>query len=299
MSLHELALAAAELTKPGHGVRGLGLAVYPVAADKVPCTKHGALEAVDRALAAYRLFMAHRSACFIGVPTGVRTLIVAITVAAPAMRWFKHSFMRFPATRVHRVPDGGVNLLYKMPPPPIPILQCSYGKLARGVDVLGEGGSIVWPAPAPYQDVTPGCAVALAAPIAPLPEWIIDRAFAEPVQKQRRVLRLSRRGIDEIRDRLIGYVRYSAQGTRADVTFAAGRAAVRLVAHGALSEADAVALVAGAAVEAGMEPLAARKAARRGVRAGLTEKSVAARVHHSPRRYPGADAMAGTGDSAG
>ena len=281
MSLHELALAAAELTKPGHGVGELGLAVYPVAGDRAPCTQHGALEAVDRALAAYRLFMAHRSACFICVPTGVRTLIVAITIAAPAMRWFKHSFTRFPATRVHRTPDGGYDLLYKMPLPPVGILHCSYGTLARGVDVLGEGGSIVWPAPAPYQDVTPGCAVALPAPIAPLPGWIIDRVTVKPVQKESPVLRLPRRGIDEIRDRLIGHVRYSAQGTRADVTFAGGRAAVRLVAHGALSEADAVALVAGAAVEAGMEPLAARKAASRGVRAGLKEKSVAARVRHS------------------
>jgi bifunctional DNA primase/polymerase-like protein len=157
MSLHELALAAAELTKPGQGVGGLGLAVYPVAGDKAPCTKHGSLEAVDRALAAYRLFLKHHSACFIGVPTGVRTLIVAITVEAPAMRWFRHSFMRFPETRVHRVPDGGVNLLYKMPPPPIPILQCSYGKLARGVDVLGEGGSIVWPAPVNPRGSSSSC----------------------------------------------------------------------------------------------------------------------------------------------
>ena len=56
---------------------------------------------------AYRLFMAHPATQFIAVPMGVRTLIVAITVEAAASRWFKHSFTRFPATRVSNGTQSG------------------------------------------------------------------------------------------------------------------------------------------------------------------------------------------------
>jgi hypothetical protein len=103
--------------------------------------------------------MRHENAALIGVPCGVRTMLVAIEVAPAGLQWFRHNFARFPETRVHRTPGGGYTLLYKMPLPPAPILQCSYGKLARGVDVVGEGGSISWPAPRPYEHVTLGCVV--------------------------------------------------------------------------------------------------------------------------------------------
>jgi hypothetical protein len=76
-------------------------------------------------------------------------------------------------------------------------------------------------------------------------------------------LRLPRRGIDVIRDGLVAYVKYSRQGTRIDVTFAAGRDAGRLVAQGALGEAAAVELVAEAAVEAGLSRQEARTVTRR------------------------------------
>ncbi len=153
MSLHELAMAAAELTK--QPPEGQGVSVFPVPG----CAPR---DAVDRPRKAYRLFMAHPTAQFIAVPMGAPSMIVAIAVEATALGWLRHSFARFPATRVHRTPDGGYDLLYKMPLPPIPILTCNYGKLARGVDVLGDGGSVVWPASAPYQDVTPGCTVLLS-----------------------------------------------------------------------------------------------------------------------------------------
>jgi hypothetical protein len=283
MSLHDLAVAAAELTK--QPPQGQGLWVFPVPG----CAPR---DAVDRPQKAYRLFMADPAAQFIAVPTGVTSMMVAINIELTGLRWFRHNFARFLATRVHGTPGGGYNLLYKMPLPPVPILHCSHGKLARGVDLVAEGGSIIWPPSHPYGSVTPGFVVALDAPIAPLPRWIIAPVTAKPRPKERPVLRLPRRGIDMQRDRLVAYVKYSRQGTRADVTYTAGCAAGRLVAQGALGEAEAVALVTAAAVEAGLEPLEARKAALGGVRAALKEKSVAARVYHSPRRNPGADEAA-------
>jgi hypothetical protein len=227
--------------------------------------------------------MAHPAAQFIGVPTGVETMIVAIAVEAAGLRWFRHNFARFPATRVHRTPGGGYNLLYKMPLPPVPILQTSLGKLARSVDVLGEGGSIIWPAPPPYHDVTAGCVVALDAPIAPLPKWIVDRVTAKPKVKETPVRRFPLRGIDVQRARITAFVRHSAQGTRADVAFVGGHAAGQLVAQGALGEKEAVELITKAAIEAGLEPFEARNAALRGVKAALGETSAPTRCAASIR----------------
>ena len=163
---------------------------------------------------------------------------------------------------------GGYTMLYQMPLPPVPILQCSYGKLARGVDVLGEGGSIIWPAPPSYHDVTPECVVALDAPIAKLPGWIIARATADRRPKEPPVLRLPRRGIDVIRDRVVAFTKYSRQGNRAEVLIAAAQGAARWIGQGALEEAEVLELLVGAAVEAGLAPDEALAAARRGLKVG-------------------------------
>jgi len=262
-----LALAAAELTK--RPSRGSGLSVFPVPG----CAPR---EAVDRPQQAYRLFMAHSAARHIAVPMGVATMLVAICIERAGMQWLRHNFARFPSTRVHSLPHG-YDLIYRLPLPPVPIIGCpqaAHNLLAlRGVSVQGEGGWIAWPAPAPYQHVTPGYVVALEAPIAPLPKWIVVRVTARPKVKETPVRRFALRGIDVQRARIAAFVRHSAQGTRADVAFAGGYAAGRLVAQGALGEAAAVELVAEAAVEAGLSRQEARRVTRRGVRAGLAEVS--------------------------
>jgi hypothetical protein len=260
MSLHDLAMAAAELTEQQC------LSVFPVPGCAPP-------DAVDRPKKAYQLFMSQPAAQFIGVPTGVQTMIVAIVIEAAGTRWFRHNFGRFPATLVHQMADGGFNLIFRMPLPPTPIIGCPNEPHRLldprgGIAMKGEGGWISWPAPRPYEHVTPGCIVALDAPIAKLPGWIIARATADPRPKAPLVLRPPRRGIDVIRDGLVGYVKYSRQGTRVDVTVAAGRAAGRLVAQEVIGEREAVELVVGAAVEAGLAPDEALAAARRGLKVG-------------------------------
>ena len=101
-----------------------------------------------------------------------------------------------------------------------------------------------------------------------------DQPFGPMFSKPRPIYRPPRRGIDVIRDQLTAYVKYSRQGTRADVAYRAACGAGRLVAQGTLREADAVELVAEAAVEAGLAPDAARAAARRGVNVGQTEGTI-------------------------
>jgi hypothetical protein len=107
--------------------------------------------------------------------------------------------------------------------------------------------------------------------MAPRPRWIIERLRREPRPKAPPVYRPPRRGIDVIREGLVAYVKYSRNGTRADVTFAAACGAGRLVARGALEEAEAVELVAEATVDAGLAPDEALMSARRGVDAGIAQ----------------------------
>jgi hypothetical protein len=59
-----------------------------------------------------------------------------------------------------------------------------------------------------------------------------------------------------------------------------------------LGEEEAVELITKAAIEAGVEPLEARNAALRGVKAGLREMSVAARFTICQTKNPGADGAA-------
>ena len=253
MSPHDLAMAAAKLAEE----ECLSVFAVPGCAPR---------DAVDRPRRAYLLFLSRPAAQFIGVPTGVQTMIVAIVIEAAWKRWFRHNFGRFPATLVHRMPGGELQLIFRMPLPPAPII--SRGSIVAGVEVMGEDCWTWWPAPPPYQGMTPGCVAALEVPIAALPKWIIDRVTAEPRPKEPPVLRLPRRGIDVIRDRVVAFTKYSRQGNRAEVLIAAAQGAARWIGQGALEEAEVLELLVGAAVEAGLAPDEALAAARRGLKVG-------------------------------
>jgi hypothetical protein len=97
--------------------------------------------------------------------------------------------------------------------PPLPTI--SRGRIVASAEVRGEDCWTPWPAPMPYQNVTQGCVLVHQAPVASLPKWIIKRITMPPRQRRRPVLRLPQRGIDEIPDGLIAYVKYSRRGTRA------------------------------------------------------------------------------------
>ena len=152
--------------------------------------------------------------------------------------------------------------------PPTPVIGGA--RIIAGVNVLGEGYWTPWPAPAPYEDATPGCSVALDVPVAPLPQWIIERVLTKP--RPRRTVQPPVRGIDVIKRQLSNFTRYSRQGTRANVVFATARAAARWIGDGGLEEAEVVELLVGAAVEAGLAPDEALAAARRGLKVGKIEQ---------------------------
>ena len=271
MTLHELALLAASLTKPHHD-GGQGLWVFPAAADKRPCCAHGHLDAVDRPERAHRLFMAHPGARLVGVPMGIKTMLLGIDVDPLGLPWLRRNQGRFWETLTHKTPRGGYHLIFRLPGPPAPIIGCpqrNNGRpaLAYGVDIKSEGGSLIW---AP----TPGYSVVCDAPVARLPKWILRRLTEKEKQRNGAAADpLQYRGPleDRVR-RIVQFIEYSRQGERNQRLFWGGCRAGELVCAGQLSERDAIDIVVGAAVRAGLPRLEALATARNGVRTGARKK---------------------------
>jgi hypothetical protein len=219
--------------------------------------------------------MSHPDAALIGVPTGCSTMLVAISVEAPAMAWLARSVGRFPATRVHATPGGGYEFVNRMPLPPYPIIGCPrepHNWLAPGIAVTGQGGFIIWPAPRGYEHCCPGYRVTADLSVAPLPLWVVRKVTAPTPRPAVPVaFRTPRRGLDVQLDRLGSFIRYSRQRTLDERTVGAGRAAGQLVAQGWLAERAAVDVVTAAAVEAGLSSREAQRAARRGAGSGRAD----------------------------
>jgi hypothetical protein len=246
---------------------------FPVAADKRPCSAHGHKDAVDRRDRAYELFMRHPGARLIGVAMGVRSMLLGIDVDPAGLGWYRENFARFPVTLAHRTPRGGFHLIYQLPRPGelgkrggvVPVIGCprvinGRPALAHGVDVMAEGGSLIW---AP----SPGYTVVHDAPIAKLPRWIVRRLCeraeraAAPVE-YRGPLDNQLRGIRQ-------FIEHSRQGERNEVAFWGACRAGEIVRAGKLSYRDAIGLVVQAAVAAGLPRREALASAKSGVRTGM------------------------------
>ena len=75
--------------------------------------------------------------------------------------WLEHRDELLP-TRVHRTRSGGLHLIYG----DCDGIKCSAGKIAKGVDVRGAGGYLIWwPAS--------GLPVLSEGPVGPWPEWLL------------------------------------------------------------------------------------------------------------------------------
>jgi len=179
-----------ELANHAHNLAAQGIPVFPCTADKrpaIPKTRggRGFYDAVTDPGRARAMFMACPNAALIAMPTGLRTGIIAIDIDPAAIRWFKDRIIRFTETRIDETPRGGWHLLYQCPDPPV---RNSTGKLARGCDVRGEGGSVVIPP-------SPGYRTIHEVDIAPLPRWIIRRlAFIDRKRAEKALQEADRRG---------------------------------------------------------------------------------------------------------
>lgn len=142
--------------------------VFPCGADKAPMVGSG-FKAATRDVAKIREWFSGYAA-MIGVPTGAASGIVVVDVdchgEANGMSWWQNNQSRLPPTRRHRTKNGGLHLVFLAPIEPI---KNSASRIARGVDVRGEGGYVIVPP-------SPGYSVEVASPIATMPEWLIRAA---------------------------------------------------------------------------------------------------------------------------
>jgi hypothetical protein len=87
-----------------------------------------------------------------------------------AAAWLAKNRHRLPVTRVHRTRSGGLHLMLKHAPG----VRISASRIARGVDVRGDGGYAIWWPAAGYSVV---CDV----PPAPWPQWLLEALLSPGV----------------------------------------------------------------------------------------------------------------------
>jgi hypothetical protein len=111
-----------------------GVPVFPVNEQKRPLNRNGHKGAV-------RHRYVPKEWPLVGVPTGSASGLSVVDVDVPeGLGWYDANFDALPLTQVHETRRGGLHLLYKA----VPGLGCSTGRVARGIDIRGEGGFIVW-----------------------------------------------------------------------------------------------------------------------------------------------------------
>jgi Bifunctional DNA primase/polymerase, N-terminal len=168
-------------------VAGHGVPVFPVSpiGQKRPLNGHGIYSATTDQTIVRRDFSRHPNA-LIAVPMGRRTGVFAIDVdASPphaddgVAAWRalegKHSAL---LTRTHRTASGGLHLLFRWPPErPV---GCRVKGLPKGIEVKGEGGSIVFP---PSERGGSKYTVVTDIEPAHAPNWLLD--IVAPVLRMR------------------------------------------------------------------------------------------------------------------
>jgi hypothetical protein len=159
------------MSGPQVELEGRALKIYPVRG-KVPCCEGGYKAAVSDPQQIHDLFLQYRNAQ-IAVATGqINDLdILDIDVRHHGDRWLEENRDRLPVTRTHSTPGGGWHLLFRHAPG----LRGSQGRIAEGVDVIGDGGGVVWhPAQGwPVQE----------AVVAEWPGWLLEMAKGKGASK--------------------------------------------------------------------------------------------------------------------
>ena len=156
----------------------------------------------------------------IGVPTGPLSGVAILDVDVKhdtARAWWVTNEIGLPTTRTFRTRGGGLHLYFQHAPG-----VCNVeGKAAKGIDVRGEGGYVIYWFAA-------GCECVDYAPPAPWPHWL-TRLFWPPPEprKERSAPRndetpLAER-LEQIKSRAIELVRGAEEGQRPNRLRAAAR----------------------------------------------------------------------------
>ena len=224
-----------------------GYPVFPIAASKRPTSPHAFKDATTEAAGIRRLWRDHPGP-LLGVPTGkVTDLLVLdldITKHTAAAEWFERYAPYLPETRQQTTRSGGQHLFYRH----VEGLRNSAGRIALGVDVRAEGGSIIVWQPEAWLD--------RRRPLAEAPEWLLEMAKPKPIPP---APRLDRAAISELVARrkiegIVAAVATSKPGQRNAIAYWGACRLAELVALRILGGGDAIALAVEAARQAGLSP---------------------------------------------
>jgi hypothetical protein len=221
-----------------------GIPIFPCGEDKRPLTPHGFKDATADPDIIHAWWTQWPEA-LIGVPTGDKYVVVDLDLQhEDAQRWYDANRKRLPLTRTHTTRSGGRHLLFK----PITDTGCSVSKLARGVDVRGLGGYIIW-WPACGLEVLHGEA------LAEMPEWLIaelSKPTAQIIPFQRRPLPPNSEEARRKLDGIIRVVAWASEGERNAKTFWGACRLAEMTREGFLHRNEAIAVAVEAASRAGL-----------------------------------------------
>jgi hypothetical protein len=241
MSLHH-ALALVRQSVP----------VFPCRpADKRPITTHGFHDASIEPEQIRRWWTDWPSA-LIGVPTGLRFVVIDLDLQHPeAQEWYARA--NLPTTRIHLTRSGGRHVLFQ----PHGRVRNSQGKIWKHVDTRGIGGYVIW---------WPACGLDVldAGILAPVPHAIVAALNPPPPKHVK-----ASGHFKTSNAKLAGILRTIAlahEGERNAVTFWGACRLAEMVAEGALSDSQAIALIIEAASRAGLPPTEATRTAQSALR---------------------------------
>lgn len=154
----------------------LGAPVFPLQANKRPLPgTHGFKDATTDP-GRIRAMFSHPLACYVGMPTGPASGVVVVDVdvgeGKDGREWLDANWHRLPDTRIVYTPSGGLHLYFRQPDGVrVPNSQAPNWRVARGVDVRGDGGYVGAAGAAPGgQGYLPADD---ATPPAEVPEWLL------------------------------------------------------------------------------------------------------------------------------
>jgi hypothetical protein len=160
-------------------IAATGLSVFPCTKSKRPVISktdggHGFLDAATDPERVRDLF-SRPGVALVGVPTGQVSGfdVLDFDYRHGAAEWEAANRHRLPRTRAHKSLSGGTHLLFLHAPG----VRNLASKFARGMDVRGEGGYVIFPPSTGYSIIDD-------APVAEWPVWLLSLILRAPAERR-------------------------------------------------------------------------------------------------------------------